>query len=109
MHRCDCTLKIDGVVQGTFRLNPYCGYSIERPVAPGTRTGRFTFVTEEAIGRMTEKERRTAGVEFGKEENGLVEARFVPEAAAVAALQRLQNVASNPARAQRRRNNRRNR
>lgn len=79
-HRCDCTLTIDGVEQGTFRLNPYCGYSIERPVMEG-RTGRFTFVSEEAIEKMTEKERVSAGVSLGKVENGLVEARFVPEAA----------------------------
>lgn len=89
--RCDCTVKIDGVEQGTFRLNPYCGYSIERPVNEG-KTGRFTFVSEEAIEAMTEKERDQAGISLDNADNGLVEARFVPEAAYLATLPRQMTV-----------------
>ena len=93
--RCDCTVKIDGVEQGTFRLNPYCGYSIERPVNEG-KTGRFTFVSEEAIEAMTEKERDQAGVSLDNADNGLVEARFVPETAYLATLPRQMHVENKP-------------
>src|SRR5690348_10484827 len=69
-YRCDAEVTIDGEDIGTFRLKPYQTSTIERP---GDVAKKFTFYRE------TSGVAQRAGVTEGKEENGLIQVRFIPE------------------------------
>jgi hypothetical protein len=68
--RCDATIHVDGKFIGSFRLDPYEEWSIERP---SQDKRKFEFHAEES--RIA----REAGVISGKFSNGLIQVRFVPE------------------------------
>jgi|SRR5579871_579423 len=68
--RCDAIISVDGEDIGTFRLRSYQVASIERP---GDTDKKFTFYREDStIAQIS-------GVEEGKEQNGLISVRFIPE------------------------------
>jgi len=74
---CDCQLILDGKEQGTFRLGPHKGYTIYRPTSVSQR---FTFIKEETVQNLPLDQATQTGVVLGHEKNGLVEAKFIPEA-----------------------------
>jgi hypothetical protein len=63
-------LKIDGVLMGKWRIDPFTSVIIERPV---DNQRKFTFVDENSW------EARDGNVVRGINENGLVEVTFFPE------------------------------
>lgn len=74
--RANCTLRIEGKDVGTYRLNPFTEYYVQRPVAVEKR---FTFFFEDSPLDLSQ-----AGISpsmKGKSTNGLLEAVFVPERA----------------------------
>lgn len=68
--RVNATLKIDGEIMGTWRIEPFSDVAIERPAHTDRK---FVFVKEDS------REARMGDVTRGKYENGLVEVTFVPE------------------------------
>jgi len=63
-------LKIDGVLMGKWRIDPFTSVIIERPV---DNQRKFTFVDENSW------EARDGNVVRGIDENGLIEVTFFPE------------------------------
>ncbi|AYV87130.1 MAG: hypothetical protein Sylvanvirus27_4 [Sylvanvirus sp.] len=66
----DVKLKIDGKKVGEFRVYPHDSIIIERPAG---KARQFVFVQEGS------SLARQGGVQKGRQENGLIEARFNPE------------------------------
>ena len=68
--RCDVHIEIDGQEEGTWRINAYYTLRLERP---SRDTGRFTFY------KVGTPEARSAQLQEGNPNLGLVKATFTPE------------------------------
>lgn len=66
---CDAKMSIDGLAVGTFRLEPFQSWTIERPEK---NDKAFVFVREQS------KEATEGSVTTGKSENGLITVIFEP-------------------------------